>query len=192
MNTRTSSSSQRLSWLLGLMLAAAGLTAQAQMGPPPTSAAPLGGQGTGMHDGHGAMQGRMAERVAHMRARHAQHLQELKAKLQITPAQEGAWNSFSAAMQPPTPPAERGRQAQEMAQLSTPERLDRMKALRTQRQAEMNAAMDRRAEAAKTFYASLTPEQKKVFDSETARMMRPGGPQGRSDHHHGGEHGNHS
>jgi Spy/CpxP family protein refolding chaperone len=46
--------------------------------------------------------------------------------------------------------------------------------------------MDRRAEATKAFYAQLTPEQKKTFDAETARMghghmHREGG-----EHPHGG------
>ena len=45
----------------------------------------------GNHDG-AKMQDRMAKRQA-----------ELKAKLKITPAQEGAWSTFTAAMQPPAP-----------------------------------------------------------------------------------------
>jgi Spy/CpxP family protein refolding chaperone len=43
--------------------------------------------------------------------------------------------------------------------------------MRTARMAEM----DKRADATKTFYAALSPEQKKVFDAETAR--------GRHGHH---------
>lgn len=53
----------------------------------------------------------------------------------------------------------------EMDKLTTPERIDKMRALRTQRDAEM----DKRADATKAFYATLTPEQKKVFDANTAR-----------------------
>jgi Spy/CpxP family protein refolding chaperone len=41
-----------------------------------------------------------------------------------------------------------------------------MKALHAERMAEMTAAMDKRAEATKTFYAALTPEQQKVFDAQ--------------------------
>jgi protein CpxP len=37
---------------------------------------------------------------------------------------------------------------------------------------DMNAAMDKRGDATKTFYATLTPEQQKVFDTH---MMRPQG-----------------
>lgn len=181
MHTRPLGSTR--AWLTGLALTLAGFSAQAQMGGMP------------MQGGQGAMPGPMAERVAQMRARHTQHLQELKGKLQLTPAQESAWTSFSSAMQPPAMAGGHEQHRQDMASLSTPERLDRMKAMRTQRQAEMNGHMDRRAEATKAFYATLTPEQKKVFDTETARMMQPGGhgPQGRGGHQHGGgsEHGQH-
>jgi hypothetical protein len=55
--------------------------------------------------------------------------------------------------------------------MTTPDRIDHMRALRTQRDAEM----DRRADATKAFYAQLTAEQKKTFDAETARMFRPHG-----------------
>ena len=46
-----------------------------------------------------------------------------------------------------------------------------MRAMRSARAAEM----DKRADATKTFYAALSPEQKKVFDAETARGHRGGG-----------------
>jgi protein CpxP len=73
----------------------------------------------------------------------------------------------------------KGREAMraEMEKLSTPERIDKMKALRAQRDAEM----DKRATATKTFYAALTPEQQKVFD---AQHMRGG-----HGAHHGGDRG---
>ena len=53
-----------------------------------------------------------------------------------------------------------------------------MQALKAQRDAEMT----KRGDATKTFYAALTPEQKKVFDAEALRM----GPFGRNGGHHGG------
>jgi Spy/CpxP family protein refolding chaperone len=53
-----------------------------------------------------------------------------------------------------------------------------MKALHTQHAADMTAAMDKRGEAAKVFYAALTPEQQKVFDSATARHYGPAGRMG--------------
>jgi Spy/CpxP family protein refolding chaperone len=128
------------------------------------------------------MNNRMHER---MQARQAKHLQELKAKLQLAPTQDTAWTGFTGVLQArPTPHTAPGT-GQDWAQLSTPERLERMKAMRTQHQSEMNAFMDRRADATKALYAALTPEQQKVFDAETARMMKTRG------HGHGHGHGMH-
>jgi periplasmic protein CpxP/Spy len=50
-----------------------------------------------------------------------------------------------------------------------------MKAMRTQHMSDMNAAMEKRDAATKTFYASLTPEQKTVFDAEHAKGARDHG-----------------
>jgi Spy/CpxP family protein refolding chaperone len=51
--------------------------------------------------------------------------------------------------------------------------------------------MDQRGEAAKAFYATLSPEQKKRFDEQTARMMARRGGMG-GDYHDHGHHGHHS
>lgn len=123
------------------------------------------------------MQDRMAKRQA-----------ELKAKLKITPAQEGAWSTFTAAMQPPAPMMRGERpmatQRAELDKLTTPERIEKMQALRTQRMNEMNAEMNKRGEATKAFYAALSPEQQKTFDAEHRKMgERPG-----NGHHGGGMH----
>ena len=59
----------------------------------------------------------------------------------------------------------------DMAKLTTPERIDKMKELRAQHLGEMTAAMDKRGEATKAFYAVLTPDQQKVFDTQV--MMGP-------------------
>lgn len=145
------------------LLATLGLAANAQTpapaNPPAGAAAPAAGHRMGHRD-PAKMKEYMAKRQA-----------ELKAKLAITPAQEGAWSAWTAAMQPPADMKRPDRA--EFAKLSTPERIDRMRALRTER----GALMDKRADATKTFYAALTPEQKKVFD---AQPMRHGG------RHHGG------
>ena len=70
------------------------------------------------------------------------------------------------------PAAQRPRADREaMARMTTPDRLDHMRALRDQR----NAEMDRRADATKAFYDQLSAEQKKTFDAETARMVQRGG-----------------
>ena len=113
---------------------------------------------------------------AKWQAKMAQRQAELKAKLQLNASQEGAWNAFAASMTPPArTQQDHAAMRAEMEKLSTPERIDRMKALRAQRDAEM----DKRAEAAKTFYATLNADQKKVFDAQPKRGGRG----------HGGSHG---
>jgi hypothetical protein len=53
------------------------------------------------------------------------------------------------------------------------------------RMAERQAAMGQRIEAIKGFYASLTPEQQKVFDSQhMGGMQRTGMKRGHGGHHH--------
>lgn len=163
--------------LVGL-IAATGLAATAQTrepAAPATSAAPseddgYAGKHMGRHD------------PAKMQAHGVRRQAELKAKLKITPAQEAAWASFTASMQGsahgtrPTP-----EQRAEFDKLNTPERIDKMRVLRTQRMAERSAFMDKRGEAVKTFYTVLDAEQKKVFNSQ-----RMGGGRG-----HGGQHDPH-
>lgn len=97
---------------------------------------------------------------------------DLKAKLKITAAQESAWTTYTAAMKPPATALDRRPDRAELDKLSTPERIDKMRSLRTQQLADMNAAMDQRDEATKTLYAALSAEQKKVFDTEHNRMGR--------------------
>ena len=166
--------------LVGIM-ASMGLAATAQtvapVQPAPSVAPAQAAAKAGAHRHDPAkMQERMAKRAA-----------ELKAKLAITPAQEGAWSAFTAAMKPPARDAatrpDRAAQRAEFAKLTTPERIDKMRAMRAQRMTEMNAAMDKRGEATKTFYAALNVDQKKVFDSQP---MGHGGP--RHGHHHGQHH----
>lgn len=115
---------------------------------------------------------------ARMQERMAQRLAELKQKLQITAGQEAAWTTWTAAMKPA--PHQRPDRA-ELEKLSTPERIDRMRALR----AERNADMDRRMDATKSFYAQLSADQKKVFDAESLRFLRGGRGGGMGPRHRG-------
>jgi len=96
---------------------------------------------------------------AKMQERHAQHLSSLKAKLKLSADQEAAWTTFTTAMAPGKRPARPD--PAEMQKLTTPERLDRMQALMNER----HAAMGRRADATKAFYATLNAEQKAIFDA---------------------------
>ena len=148
-------------WIAAASLAALGVVAVAQTPPSPTASGPARQERR-----EGFDPARMQERMAERQAR-------LKQKLGITAAQEGAWAGWTAAIQPPANWKRPDRA--EFERLTTPERIDRMRALRTERMARM----DQRADATKTFYAALSPEQKKTFDNETARFLQRGGR-----HHH--------
>src|SRR5450830_77980 len=86
--------------------------------------------------------------------------------------------TFTAAMKPPATMMANRPDYAELIKLPTPERIDKMKALHTQRMADMTAAMEQRGEATKAFYAVLTPEQQKVFDASITRRQGPDGRKG--------------
>ena len=112
--------------------------------------------------------------------RHAGHQAQLKSSLKITASQEAAWDAYVAATAP-NPPAGAPRMSkEEWSKLTTPQRLDRMQALR----AERDAAMAKRIDAVKTFYAALTPEQQKVFDTQAHGGFHRAGMKG--EHRKGG------
>ena len=155
--------------LLAGLLALSGLAALAQTPTPGGHAAMMAGPADGMQEG-------MRHRdPARMQARIDKFAAELKARLKLTPAQEGAWTTLLAAHKMPADMMAKRPDPAALEKLSTPDRLDRMKALRSQHM----AAMDQRDEATKTFYATLTAEQQKVFDATT---MPKHGPTRRMDH----------
>ena len=158
--------------MLASILAAASTLAVAQA--PASPAAATGPAATAPAAGPGA-----GWRQKQRSERHAKHLERLKADLKLSPAQEGAWNQFSAAMQPPAPDARGPASRADFARLSTPERIDLMQ----KRADERHARMKQRGDATKAFYAQLTPEQQKSFDSRAQRA-------GRGEGWHGG-HGEH-
>lgn len=156
------------SLVLASLLATAGFAAFSQAsGPMGERHAMMGEGGMMQHEGKGRM-GKMdpAKRDAMVAKRSA----DVKAKLKITAAQEGAWTTFTAAMKPSDTMRSQRPDRAEMDKLTTPERIDKMRSLRTQHLTDMNAAMDKRDDATKTFYAQLSAEQQKAFDSEYARM----------------------
>lgn len=180
-------------WVLGGLLAAGGV-AMAQTPPPAASVAPPAAAATGPQAGMGGMGhgGNMHQRPhrdpAYMQARAAQREAALKARLKITASQEAAWTTFVSAMKPPAPDGSRMRmhaERAEIAKLPTPERIDKMRALRSQHQTAMNARADQRGDATKAFYAQLSSEQKAAFDTLPAPRAYPG----RGGHH--GQHGQH-
>ncbi len=105
---------------------------------------------------------------AKMQAFFDKRMEKFKILLQLTAAQEGVWTSFAAAIRPPSTLSARPDRA-EIEKMTTPERLDKLHALRVARSAQM----DKREDATKTFYAALNPSQRKVFDMETLKLLRP-------------------
>lgn len=126
---------------------------------------------------------RRAQRMERMAQRHAEHQAQLKSALKITASQEAAWNAYVAGTAPNPPANAPGMARENWSQLTTPQRLDKMQAFR----AERDAAMAKRIEAVKTFYAALTPEQQKVFDTQAHGGMHRTGMKG--EHRMGGKGG---
>lgn len=164
-----------------LTVAALGAFAQSPAGSPPgpqttpPGPARMHGMGPGMmaeHHNPAGMQQHRAER-------HIARMAVLKSRLKLSPEQEAAWKSFEDGMKPaPRMPLRPG----DMATLSTPERMDRMQAQLADRQAELK----KRTEVVKSFYATLSADQKKTFDESARHAM-----QGHARPHGGGHHGNH-
>jgi hypothetical protein len=124
-------------------------------------------------DNHGDMMGKAHMYhmdPAKMEAQINRHLSELKAKLKLAASQESAWSTFAAAMKPDFAQMPARPDRAELEKMTTPERIDKMRALRAEHMTHMNTEMDRRDDAVKSFYAALNAEQKKIFDSEHARF----------------------
>ena len=153
-------------------MGAASLTVHAQeaAASAPASSSKMQHDGQrGQHRG-----GNPAERMAKYQAR-------LHDKLKLTAAQEPAWATFTAANAPNKPMGDWKAKHEAMAKLSAPERMEQWIALSKER----IASQESRLASLKTFYAVLTPEQKKVFDDSV-----PGGKDGGMRGHHRG-HGTH-
>lgn len=156
---------------LGMAGAAVGVQAQAP--------APDGRSGQSMTQEQ--RQAKKAERHAKMAQQRAERQAKLHDALKLTPAQEPAWNAFVAAQKGErTDRGQRGDRA-DWKSLSAPQRMEKMIAM----QKERTARMESRLAALNTFYAVLTPEQKKVFDEQA--MRGHGGKRGHG--HHGKMHG---
>lgn len=159
------------------LCASLGVAAVAQTQPAPVPAA----QAQQMQKAERGDPARAEQRRARMQEHMAKRLGELKATLRITSAQEGAWTTWTSALQPTRGKMQRPDRA-EFARLTTPERIDRIRAMRAARSAEM----DKRLEATKVFYGSLSSEQKAVFDAVGMQYMG-----GKHRGHRGGHHGHH-
>ena len=159
----------KISLVAGLLLAAGLAYSQGPMAGVQCDMAGPHGYMQGQSMGHHGM-GKMdtTKMQVRMDARHA----ALKTQLKITAAQEAAWTDFLASHKVPAGMKGQPAAMTDMAKLTTPERLDKMKELRAQHLAEMTTAMDKRTDATKTFYAVLTPEQQKVFDAQAMQGPR--------------------
>jgi len=117
---------------------------------------------------------------AKMAQMHARHMADLKSGLKLRADQESAWNTFTEAMKPPADMHRSMQQEREsIQQLPTPERIDKLHALRKEHMAAMEKIMDQREAAIKTFYAALSPDQQKTFDHDFIKHHH--GMQGMSD-----------
>ena len=140
----------------GLAITLAGSASAQQDRPPPPQGAEAG---QGRHRDSGQAGARFEES-------REQRQQVLHDALGLRADQEGAWQTFVASSHRrdgERGPGLRRRDGGEgqRAEISTPERLDRM----AQRMAERQARFAQRAEAIKRLYAALDPRQQKTFDA---------------------------
>lgn len=113
---------------------------------------------------HGDRAAHIAKRQAHMAQRQAR----LHDQLKLSAEQEPAWAAWTAASKPGERPA-RGERGQ-WASKSAPERME----MQLEMARKHVASMETRLAALNTFYATLSPEQKKVFDENTMRRGHHG------------------
>ena len=106
----------------------------------------------------------LAQRQEHMAKRQARLHEQLK----LTAEQEPAWAAWTAASKPGQRPA-RGERGQ-WASKSAPERME----MQLEMARKHVASMETRLTALNTFYATLSPEQKKVFDENSMRRGHHG------------------
>ncbi|HYE36901.1 Spy/CpxP family protein refolding chaperone [Methylocaldum sp.] len=107
-----------------------------------------------------------------------ERMAELHKELKLTAAQEADWNTWSAKIKEIREAKKQSRPDREaMKNLPAPERLEKMIAHNKAKQTYLEEALG----ATKTFYATLTPEQRKVFDDLT-----PFGERAPKWKHHGG------
>jgi len=102
---------------------------------------------------------------------HAKHekgarLQDLKAKLKLTPAQESAWAAFEASMKPISSSAEPPKM-EALAKMTAIQRMEERQKLHEAREKQHAQRMTEQLQATKAFYAQLSTQQQATFDQET-------------------------
>jgi hypothetical protein len=142
---------------LALIAVLAGASAASAQQPPPSP---------GMqHRGWDPAQMR-----ARTEARRAERLKALHDVLGIRPDQEGAFQAFAASTHRPERPVGQAQHSPDgdraaMANMTTPERLDRMAQRMQERTARRQEAFARKAAAIKALYAALGPDQRRTLDA---------------------------
>ena len=94
-----------------------------------------------------------------------QRLARLKSKLAITAEQEPQWSAFSNTVLQQMEQFKAAHQGRRPAARTAPERIDRQVAWMKERA----AAFETVGEAAKTLYATLSPEQQQIADEKLLR-----------------------
>lgn len=119
----------------------------------------------GGHEAHHEHHGKMME----------QHHKQLHDALKLTPEQEPGWKKLMESEQP-KPSSAGAAQREDWSKLSTPERAEKTLELYKARQEHMTEYVA----ALKGFYATLSPEQKKIFEdmhaSQRSGMRGKPGP----------------
>ena len=91
------------------------------------------------------------------------HLEALKSDLKLTPNQETAWTEWAGKIKEDSKGWEEKRKdAESWANLPVPVRMEKMLAFSKEHIARQEAHLD----ATKIFYATLSLEQRKIFDKE--------------------------
>jgi Spy/CpxP family protein refolding chaperone len=98
-----------------------------------------------------------------MQERMDAHAKRMHDTLKITPAQEGAWQAYLSALKSNMP-----QHGQSFKNLPAPERMEK----RIEMAKAHLARMESNLTATKTFYATLTPEQQKLFDEKAGHFGR--------------------
>ncbi len=130
----------------------------------------LATQGWAQQDDHRGPPADMRAKMQAMRDAHEkQHAQDLRTILRLRPDQEGALTAFLQSHKGPEgprgdhrgPPGGPNGGPGPRPPMTTPQRLDEM----AKRESEHAAMQQKHAEALRTFYAALSPEQRQVFDA---------------------------
>jgi hypothetical protein len=139
-------------------------------------------QAAGMGDapGHHGMGAQCGHQMMDkdMGAMRSAHLAAIKKQLHLTPEQDAAWNQWQESTKPMDGMGHPDIKKADWAALTTPQRLDKMRAMHEEHSQRMAQAMARHTEATKTFYAALTEAQQKTFDEVTLKHMVGGARRG--------------